>query len=148
MARRNALPVYLYRSKYVAVKANMFDRLDEFFKAASETSASIKESPTITDGQRNAFVTRHGTDLFQFYKQDPQRAARFASAMAGVSRCKSYRFDWWRCADNAPVERHFDSLKESFPWETISHGKVIDVGGGSGHMSVSLARVRYCGIQA
>ncbi|KAF1941681.1 S-adenosyl-L-methionine-dependent methyltransferase [Clathrospora elynae] len=102
----------------------MHYQLDEFFKAASETSASIKESPKVTDGQRNAFVTRHGTDLFQFYKQDASRAARFASAMAGVSR----------------LERHFESLKESFPWDQISGRKVIDVGGGSGHMSVSLAR--------
>lgn len=39
------------------------------------------------------------------------------------------------------VERHFESLKESFPWDQISKGKIIDVGGGSGHMSVSLARV-------
>ena len=40
------------------------------------------------------------------------------------------------------VERHFETLKESFPWDQVSKGKVIDVGGGSGHMSVSLARVR------
>ncbi|KAL6710124.1 hypothetical protein ACN47E_009915 [Coniothyrium glycines] len=102
----------------------MHYQVDEFFKAASETSASIKDSPSVTDGQRNAFVTRHGTDLFQFYKQDSVRAARFASAMAGVSR----------------LERHFESLKESFHWAEISKGKVIDVGGGSGHMSVALAR--------
>jgi len=99
-------------------------QLDEFFRAASETSESIKESPTVTDGKRNAFVTRHGTVLFDYYKQDPKRAARFASAMAGVSR----------------LERHFDNLKESFPWDKISGRKVIDVGGGSGHMSVNLAR--------
>ncbi|KAF1850335.1 O-methyltransferas-like protein [Cucurbitaria berberidis CBS 394.84] len=102
----------------------MHYQLDEFFKAASETIDSIKESPLVTDGERNAFVTRHGTPLFKFYQQDARRAARFASAMAGVSR----------------LERHFESLKESFPWDQISKGKVIDVGGGSGHMSVSLAR--------
>ncbi|KAH8711876.1 O-methyltransferase-domain-containing protein [Phaeosphaeriaceae sp. PMI808] len=102
----------------------MHYQLDEFFKAASETSTSFHESPTETNGQNNAFVTRHGTDLFQFYKQDPKRSARFASAMAGVSR----------------LERHFESLKLSYPWDQIDTGKVIDVGGGSGHMSVSLAR--------
>ncbi|KAF2825226.1 O-methyltransferas-like protein [Ophiobolus disseminans] len=100
------------------------DMLDEFFKATSETSASIQESPTETNGQKNAFVTRHGTDLFQFYKQDSKRATRFASAMAGVSR----------------LERHFETLKESYHWDQISNRKVIDVGGGSGHMSVALAR--------
>ncbi|CAE7213066.1 hypothetical protein P3342_012482 [Pyrenophora teres f. teres] len=99
-------------------------QLDEFFKAAAETSESIRQSPTVTDGQRNAFVTRHGKSLFEFYKQDPKRSARFASAMAGVSR----------------LERHFENLKESFPWDQISGRKVIDVGGGSGHMSVSLAK--------
>ncbi|KAH7381319.1 O-methyltransferase-like protein [Phaeosphaeria sp. MPI-PUGE-AT-0046c] len=102
----------------------MHYQLDEFFKAASETSESIRLHPSESNGQKNAFVTRHGTDLFQFYKQDPKRAARFASAMAGVSR----------------LERHFDSLKESYPWDQIDGGKVIDVGGGSGHMSVALAR--------
>ncbi|KAI2477579.1 Sterigmatocystin 8-O-methyltransferase [Pyrenophora tritici-repentis] len=99
-------------------------QLDEFFKAAAETSDSIRESPTVADGQRNAFVTRHGKSLFEFYKQDPTRSVRFASAMAGVSR----------------LERHFENLKESFPWDQISGRKVIDVGGGSGHMSVSLAK--------
>ena len=61
-------------------------RLDEFFKAAAETSESIRESPTVGNGQKNAFVTRHGKSLFDFYKQYPKRSARFASAMAGVSR--------------------------------------------------------------
>jgi hypothetical protein len=99
-------------------------QLDEFFQAASDTSKSIKVSFAEANGQKNAFMIRHGTDLFQFYKGDPERAARFASAMAGLSR----------------LERHFDSLKESFPWGSIAGKKVIDVGGGSGHMSVSLAR--------
>jgi 2-polyprenyl-3-methyl-5-hydroxy-6-metoxy-1,4-benzoquinol methylase len=39
------------------------------------------------------------------------------------------------------VERHFETLKNSFPWDQIRGRKVVDVGGGSGHMSVSLARV-------
>lgn len=61
--------------------------------------------------------------------------------MAGVSRCKySPRFVR-RSAHDRIVERHFETLKESFPWQDVSKGKVIDVGGGSGHMSVSLARV-------
>ncbi|KAH9876418.1 hypothetical protein J1614_003549 [Plenodomus biglobosus] len=102
----------------------MHYQLDEFFKAASDTSDSIRASPSVADGQSNAFVTRHGKELFQFYKDDPKRAARFASAMAGLSR----------------LERHFESLKESFPWDQINGRKVIDVGGGSGHMSVLLAR--------
>jgi hypothetical protein len=61
-------------------------RLDECFKAVSETCVSIRQSPAGANGQRNAFVTRHGAEMFEFYKKDSTRAARFASAMAGVSR--------------------------------------------------------------
>jgi hypothetical protein len=118
-------------------------RLDEFFQAASETSKSIKESLAEAHGQKNAFMTRHGTDLFQFYRRDPERAARFASAMAGLSRRTHAQSDYLLIHTKPnTVERHFDSLKESFPWGSIAGRKVIDVGGGSGHMSVSLARVR------
>ncbi|CBX98991.1 hypothetical protein IAQ61_001269 [Plenodomus lingam] len=102
----------------------MHYQLDEFFKAASNTSDSIRASPSATDGQNNAFVTTHGQSLFKYYQDDPRRAARFASAMAGLSR----------------LERHFENLKESFPWGQITGRKVIDVGGGNGHMSVLLAR--------
>lgn len=102
----------------------MHYQLDEFYKAASETSESIKKYPKVINGQNNPFVTRHGTTLFDYYKNDPKRAARFASAMAGVSR----------------LERHFETLRDSFPWGQINGRKVIDVGGGSGHMSVNLAR--------
>ncbi|OAL42812.1 hypothetical protein IQ07DRAFT_626232 [Pyrenochaeta sp. DS3sAY3a] len=66
------------------------DKVDEFFRAASETFAN-----------------------------------RFASVMAGVSR----------------LERHFETLKESPPWNESSRDKFIDVGGGPGYMSVSLARL-------
>lgn len=45
------------------------------------------------------------------------------------------------------VERHFGILRDSFPWGQISGRKVIDVGGGSGHMSVNLARVCTSGIR-
>lgn len=50
--------------------------------------------------------------------------------------------------DFLTVERHFESLKESFAWDQISGRKVIDVGGGSGHMSVALARVSNTDRQA
>jgi 2-polyprenyl-3-methyl-5-hydroxy-6-metoxy-1,4-benzoquinol methylase len=119
-------------------------RLDEFFQAASETSKSIKESLAEANGQKNAFMTRHGKDLFQFYEGDQERAARFASAMAGLSRRTHAQPDYLLLhTEPNTVERHFDSLKESFPWGSIAGRKVIDVGGGSGHMSVSLARVRF-----
>jgi hypothetical protein len=61
-------------------------RLDEYFKAASETSTSMKTSPDVISRSVNPFVTRHGAELFQFYNHDKTRGARFASAMAGISK--------------------------------------------------------------
>jgi hypothetical protein len=90
MERCHTLPVGNLIECHEPISILMRLRLDEFFRAASETSISIKESLTEANGQKNAFVTRHGTDLFQFYKGDPERAARFASAMAGVSRRTYY----------------------------------------------------------
>ncbi|KAF1949994.1 sterigmatocystin 8-O-methyltransferase precursor [Byssothecium circinans] len=99
-------------------------QLDEFFMAASETAASIRESPQSTSRSNNPFVSRHGVELFQFYQQDRKRAGRFASAMAGIGK----------------MERQFEDLRDSYGWDKINGGKVIDVGGGNGHMSIALAR--------
>jgi methylase of polypeptide subunit release factors len=33
-------------------------------------------------------------------------------------------------------------VHDSFPWESLKAGKVVDIGGGSGHISIALARVR------
>lgn len=70
--------------------ANVLQRLDEFFQAASMTSTSIKESPLESNGLKNAFVTCHRTSLYQFYQQYPERSRRFASAMAGLTRRTTY----------------------------------------------------------
>jgi len=61
-------------------------RLDDYFKAASETSTSLLQSPNMNSRLVNPFVTRHGTEVFTFYKNDAARGARFASAMVGISK--------------------------------------------------------------
>ncbi|KAF2192935.1 S-adenosyl-L-methionine-dependent methyltransferase [Zopfia rhizophila CBS 207.26] len=99
-------------------------QLDEFFKAASEMSTSVKASPFESSSSNCAFKTRHGVELWDFYKRNPQLAGRFASAMAGVGK----------------LERHFENLRDGYPWETVTSGKVVDMGGGSGHMAIALAR--------
>ncbi|KAF2241265.1 sterigmatocystin 8-O-methyltransferase precursor [Trematosphaeria pertusa] len=99
-------------------------QLDEFFMAVPETSASLRASPLAFSRSTNPFVTRHGSEMFQFYRQDPKRASRFASAMAGIGK----------------MERQFEDLRDSYPWNEVTAGKVVDVGGGNGHMSIALAR--------
>ena len=38
------------------------------------------------------------------------------------------------------VDRHINELRDCFPWGSLK-GTVVDVGGGSGHISIALARV-------
>ena len=60
--------------------------MDEMFKASSDASAVLKVAPNEHEEQSSPFRLRHGMPLFQFYKEHPPLAARFAQAMAGVSR--------------------------------------------------------------
>ncbi|KAF2265024.1 sterigmatocystin 8-O-methyltransferase precursor [Lojkania enalia] len=92
-------------------------QLDEMFKAASDTAASIKSG-------KSPFEERHGTSLFQFYGQRPQHATRFANAMIGVAK----------------MDRQVSELLNGYPWKDLGDGKVVDVGGGNGHVSMALAR--------
>ena len=43
--------------------------------------------------------------------------------------------DW-----KSTVDLHIDELRDYFPWESLK-GTVVDIGGGSGHISIALARV-------
>ncbi|KAK2764514.1 hypothetical protein FQN54_009209 [Arachnomyces sp. PD_36] len=98
--------------------------LDEMWKAATATSDSLKESPYEVNSEHTAFSTRHGLPIFKYYAQDPKRAGRFARAMAGATR----------------MDRHLNELRDCFDWGSLK-GKVVDVGGGSGHISIALAKL-------
>ena len=39
------------------------------------------------------------------------------------------------------VDGQVTKLHSSFPWASLKAGKVVDIGGGSGHISIGLARV-------
>ncbi|KAG8527710.1 uncharacterized protein KY384_007864 [Bacidia gigantensis] len=97
--------------------------MDEIFKAASSTSDTIKASPQISDLTHSPFNTRLGASMFDYYDQNPEHAARFAKAMAGV----------------ASVDRKPSTMADLFPWETLN-GTIVDVGGGSGHVALTLAQ--------
>ncbi|KAI1144405.1 O-methyltransferase [Hypoxylon sp. FL0543] len=97
--------------------------LDEPWKAATSSADCIKASPYESDSAHSPFSTRHGLPMFEFYAKNPQYAARFAKAMGGITR----------------VDRQITELKDDFPWGSLQ-GTVVDVGGGSGHVSIALAR--------
>jgi len=99
--------------------------MDDMFKSASSTADCIRASPQISDLVHSPFTTRLGATMFDYYDKNPAHAARFAKAMAGVTT----------------IDRKPSTLSHVFPWDTL-RGTVIDVGGGSGHVSMALAR-RY-----
>lgn len=119
--------------------------LDEMIKAAVETSATLKASPDKSDSTHCAFMTRHGRPIFQYYAENGEHATRFAKAMAGYRKSMPYPSvtlyrvgsDYFTTVENSAVE-----LRDSYSWAQVD-GLVVDIGGGSGHVAMVLARVSF-----
>ena len=114
------------------------------FKSASLTADCIKASSQVSDLIHSPFTTRLGATMFEYYEKNPEQAARFAKAMAGVTTSKSgtiFFFDRNTMTHERgpPVDRKPSTLGDVFPWDTL-RGTVVDIGGGSGHVSIALAR--------
>ncbi|KAL6702554.1 hypothetical protein ACN47E_001551 [Coniothyrium glycines] len=100
-------------------------QLDEFFKAAAEASEATRSFPYQSDHLHSAFTKRFGVPLFQYYSQNPPLAARFGRALKGVAK----------------LDRQVHELKDGYAWENFRGGKIVDIGGASGHASIWLARI-------
>ncbi|KAL9607259.1 MAG: hypothetical protein Q9167_007812 [Letrouitia subvulpina] len=105
------------------IRAAIHKQMDEFLQAASETSNWIKGSPHGTDGYCSPFHYRHQAPLYDFYDQNPVKGRRFAEAMIGVTK----------------MNRKINELRDAFPWGSLGKGTIVDMGGGNGHISKSLA---------
>lgn len=112
------------------------------FKSASSIADTIKASPQHSDLVNSPFNKRLSATMFDYYRTKPEHAARFAKAMAGVTASKyTTSFSPCLCWQAFPTEATDKppTLSEIFPWHTL-HGTVVDVSGGSGHVSFALAR--------
>ncbi|KAI1176168.1 putative O-methyltransferase [Nemania sp. FL0916] len=96
---------------------------DEMFEASSLTASSIEKSPYTSEAVDSAFNLRFGTSPYKWYAENPERGHRFASAMAGYVQ----------------MNRDTTELRDRYPWAQLGDKKVVDVGGGSGHVSIYLA---------
>lgn len=87
-------------------RANSLDcRIDEMLQAASSTADNVRASPHSYDSALTPFVTRHGLPIFEYYAKDSQRSIRFAKAMAGWSKCRSFalfRISFFQCQCRDP----------------------------------------------
>ncbi|KAI0483731.1 putative O-methyltransferase [Xylaria cf. heliscus] len=116
-----SLSAYIARNK--DIEACFAFEADEMFEAASMTASQIQKSPFTSNAADSAFNLRFGTSPYKWYAENPERGARFASAMAGLVQ----------------MNRDTTELRDRFPWAQLGNKKVVDVGGGSGHISIYLA---------
>lgn len=57
-------------------------QLEEFLKAAGSATTALR------NGSQSPFNEAFGMPLFQYYTENPNLGARFASAMAGIAKCE------------------------------------------------------------
>lgn len=115
-------------------------------KAAAESSVALKAEPYESDSVHCPFYMRHGIPIFKYYSKYPENAGRFAKAMAGWRKSKRVTIFTLVLIDLSPltksneVENSVTELRDNFPWADLK-GTVVDIGGGSGHVAIILARV-------
>jgi hypothetical protein len=106
------------------MEAMLLMQYDELYKASTATSTCIKDAPFVSDGTSYPFQTYYGKSTYAWYAENPDKAGRFAKAMAALTQ----------------MDRSIAMLCEDFPWAKLrAPGKVVDMGGGSGHVSMHLA---------
>ncbi|KAK1854085.1 hypothetical protein CCHR01_03278 [Colletotrichum chrysophilum] len=98
---------------------------DDIFRAGSALSSTMKENDFKVDNGKSAFSRAFQTDLESFdyyYKQDPDRGRRFSLGMT-------------------PFTGSYASSLALYRFQDLQPGAlIVDVGGGSGHVSSEIAK--------
>ncbi|RPA83359.1 S-adenosyl-L-methionine-dependent methyltransferase [Ascobolus immersus RN42] len=85
---------------------------------------AMKLYPNSKDPSKSAFSLAHNTDqtLFEWITKPEQQEtlAGFNKGMIGTSKYS------------------IEALSKAYPWNTLGHGTLIDVGGGQGHVSLAI----------
>ena len=64
-------------------------QMDDMSRVAPEASAMITGSPFGSDPSQSVFHQRHGTSMYPYFEQRPEKARRFARAMSCWSQGRS-----------------------------------------------------------
>lgn len=135
--RHTANSILLAQDREFHAMADM--QMDDMLKAVSETSTVVASGTA-----QSAFQHRFGLTMYQYYEQNPAKGTRFAQAMSSWSQGE---FRTLPPRSQATVltlstaDRQVTELVNSFRWASLGDGTVVDIGGGSGHISIALARV-------
>ncbi|EGU75128.1 hypothetical protein FOPG_07515 [Fusarium oxysporum f. sp. conglutinans race 2 54008] len=108
------------------MEAILWMQFDEMFKAASDSAKFVQNDLNGSAEADSPFCTRHGKPPYQFYAENPEKGLNFAKAMAALTQ----------------MDRSISALRDGFQWGKLeAPGKVVDVGGASGRVSMDLAAV-------
>lgn len=133
-ALSNFLKTNIYRSM-----AEM--QLDPCAKAMSDMDDWIVASPYGMSVKDSPFYRQFKKDFYT-YTADANHGKLFSDAMRswGTSMFTDLQRNrpWLTFSS---VDNPFEMLRNNFDWRSLANTKVVDIGGGNGHVSLDLARV-------
>jgi hypothetical protein len=138
--RHTALSNFLKTDLYRAMAE---EQLDVCFKATSDMDDWIEASPYNSSDKDSPFYRQFKKDFYKYHFEDLELGKRFSDAMR--SRGTSVYLYVQHCGLRLTLitfDNSFKVLRDNCDWRSLTNKKVVDVGGGNGHVPVDLARVR------
>ncbi|KAK3340029.1 S-adenosyl-L-methionine-dependent methyltransferase [Neurospora tetraspora] len=109
------------------MRACVWFRHAEMLPAVSKLVDMVKRYPDSPEPQDTAFSLAFGDTFFGYKERHPENMVKFGQFVGAFSGGSS--------ADSA------ENIARAYPWETLPNGAlVVDVGGGIGHISASIAQ--------
>jgi hypothetical protein len=137
--RHTATSNFLRTSLFTAMSDFSYD---ELFKAASETNRQIDVSPYSTGLEECGFYKMFGKTFYGYLEETPKRALVFSKSMSGWSLGElHHRHAATHSTNRTKVDDSLKVLRNNFAWSSLKNTKVVDIGGGNGHISIDLAQV-------
>jgi hypothetical protein len=118
------------------------EQLNVCFKATSGMDDWIEASPYNSSVKDSPFTRQFKKDFYEYHSEDKERGKRFSDAM------RSWGTSAYLCIQHhilkltsTTVDNSFEVLRDNYDWKSLANKKVVDIGGGNGHVSMDLARV-------
>jgi len=107
-----------------SIRSALAIQMCEMYQAASSTADAIHSSIKHSKNT-SPFAARFGVSIYDYYQQHPEKADRFGLGMKGAMKLD---------------KESLVDLQNCYPWAQFAGGTVVDVGGGTGHVSRFLAK--------